>query len=340
MLSEDRILVTGGAGFIGSHVVELLRKKYPNSQIVVLDNMVHGHTGNLEGIDNIEVINEDLVDYSAVKKAMDGVNVIFHLAAQPFIPTCYQNPEIFITSNINGVFNLVKAFKDQIIKSFVHISTSEVYGTAQYIPIDERHALSPHSTYAASKVAAENIIFTLHKEQNFPLAIVRPFNTYGPRDTHPRIIPEIITQFSKSNILNLGNIEATRDFTYVEDIAKGIVLAAEKQIANGEKINICSCNEISMRELISTIAKLMNREEYKINISKTRLRPLDVDRLFGYNAKSKRLLDWEPKHSLKEGLKKTIDWYKEKGPWIWETNRTKSNGNKEEKLPSDKECKN
>lgn len=318
MLRDDSVLVTGGAGFIGSHLVEQLRKKYPNARIISLDNFSAGFENNLKHIKNIESINCDIRDEKKIREIVKRADVVFHLAAQAFIPYCYQDPKEFITTNILGTYNLIMSARKSNIKSFVFVSTSEVYGTTREFSISEDHSTRPHSTYATTKLAAENLAYTLYREQYIPLVIIRPFNTYGPRDSHPRIIPEIIKQFSNSSELNLGNINATRDFMYVEDTAHALIKAAETPRAIGEIINIGSGTETSVKTLIQIIAELTSKEKYKVNIKSNKLRPLDVDRLCAEISKSKEILKWEPKISLLEGLKKTIEWYGKQKVWNWE----------------------
>jgi len=319
-MNNSKILITGGAGFLGSHLAERLLEKFNNIEIVILDDLSLGAEKNLENIKNekIQLIKGDIRDKEQVKKSVEGVDYIFHLAAMPFIPDCFSEPEIFITTNVNGTYNLIEAILKKKIKKFVLISTSEVYGSAEYIPMDEAHPLKPRSTYAASKLASENIAFTLHKEHNFPLSIIRSFNFYGPRDSHPRIIPEIISQFSKSNTLNLGNINATRDFVYVKDVADGLILAAQSENSTGKTLTLSTGEETPIKTLIDSIAHIMNIKDYKINVKEERLRPFDVDRLCGSNKEAKKILNWEPRVELKKGLKETVEWYLSKKCWPFE----------------------
>lgn len=317
MLSNSTILITGGGGFLGSHLTEELIRRYPNSKVKILDNFSSCKKDYVQNT-GAEIIEGDVRNFNLVSSAVKDADVVFHLAAQPFIPDCYQNPEEFITTNINGTFNLIRAVRGIDLKSFILMSTSEVYGTAQYVPIDEKHPTVPHSTYAAAKLAAENIGFTLYKEHYYPLTIIRSFNFYGPRDTHPRIIPELLKQFTKENKLNLGNINATRDFLYVKDVANGLIAAAQCKKAIGETINLSTGIETPLRELINIISEHMNKESFAINVERARLRPLDVNRLCGNNAKAKALLEWTPSYSLQQGLKETIEWYSREKEWVWE----------------------
>ncbi len=315
--SNKCVLVTGGAGFIGSHVVREIRRKDPQVKIRVLDDFSTGRPSTLDGVD-VELIEGSILYDDIINRALDGVDVVFHLAAKPFIPDCYESPKEFFEVNANGTLNLVLCAVEKKVKLFVNISTSEVYGTAKYVPIDEEHPTNPQSTYAASKLAAENVAFTIHKEKGIPVVILRPFNTYGPEDSHPRIIPEIISQLLAGNTLALGNTKATRDFNYVKDIAVGIVSAAETRDSIGKRINLGTSEETSIQDLIGLLNAIIKKESVEVNIDKRRIRPHDVERLCASNALAKTILKWSPKYSLREGLIETIDWYKKSGGWIWE----------------------
>lgn len=324
MLKGKEVLVTGGGGFIGSEVVRVLLKEYKEVTVRVFDNFCYGGLFNL--YDQLESKHErlyitkgDLTNKTSVKRVVKNANVIIHLAAHAFIPESYNHPENFINSNIIGTFNLLTSIPDSKIERFVYVSTCEVYGTAKYVPIDENHTTCPQSTYAASKLAAENLVSTLHKERGVPAVILRPFNTYGPRDSHPRIIPEIISQLFRGNILRLGNTSTTRDFSYVSDIAKGIITAATISKGIREIINLGNGKETSIKELIDLIADIMKVHHYRLLTDKEKLRRWDVERSFANIAKAECLLKWKPSTSLREGLKKTIKWYRKNGArWRWE----------------------
>lgn len=307
--SERMVLVTGGAGFIGSEVVNQLCNF--GAKVTVLDNFISGKREYLKNLD-VEIIRADICDKRAVFDIMRDQEIVFHLAALPFIPDCYLDPEEFFRINTMGTVNVLwEAIQSESAKKFIHISTSEVYGTARYVPMDENHPTLPHSTYAVSKLAAEKAVFTMHKEQGFPVAIVRPFNSYGPRITQPYIIPEIITQLLQDGNLKLGNVESSRDFTYVEDTAMGIQLAGVKKEAVGETINIGSGKDYKIKELAMIIAELMGKKDkLKITLDEGRVRPYDVGRLICKNEKAWKLLGWKPKVSIEEGLKRTVEWVK------------------------------
>lgn len=307
---EDRnVLVTGGAGFIGSEmIIQLLKQK---ANVTVLDNFASGKKEYLPSNKKLKVIVGDIVDEKVVKKAVKDQEVIYNLAALPFIPDSYHYPVDFFKTNTIGNLNVLwESIKSKSIEVFVQISTSESYGSAQYSPMDENHPTTPFSTYAVSKLAADRAAFTLHKENGIPVIVIRPFNTYGPRFTQPYIIPEIINQLlSGSKELSLGNVNATRDFTFVEDTVNGFLKAANEKKAIGEIINIGSGTEIRMYELAKKIIKISGKN-VKIKIDESRLRPYDVNRLICDNKKAKKLLKWNPTISMEEGLKITYNWAK------------------------------
>ncbi len=317
-LRDVRTLVTGGAGFIGSAVVaELCRL---GAKVTVLDDFSFGDLQNVRDY-KARIMCGDLREEEAVLKAVKDQEVIFHLAARPFIPLCYERPKEFFEVNSLGTLNLMLAALQEEPEFIVNVSSSEIYGSAQYVPMDEKHPTNPHSTYAVSKLAADRICFTLHKEHSLPVCLIRPFNTYGPRETHPYIVPEVISQFSRSNVINCGNLETTRDFTYIEDTVRALILAGRRRQAIGKVINIGSGVEIKMRDLVHLIAKLMEVENPKIVQNKSKIRPFDVNRLYADNTRAREILGWEPKVTLEEGLRKTVDWYLKNGrQWPYERN--------------------
>jgi dTDP-glucose 4,6-dehydratase len=307
MFDQRRILVTGGAGFIGSEVVRQLHEM--RAEITVLDNFTSGKPQYLNGL-NIEIVHGDVCDKEVITNALKDQEMVIHLAALPFIPDCYVNPGAFFQVNTIGTMNLMwGSIQSESVEKFVHISSSEVYGSAKYIPMDENHPTLPQSTYAAGKLAADRAVFTLHKEHDFPAVIIRPFNSYGPRITQPYIVPEIITQLLRGGRVYLGNVESSRDFTYVDDTAKGIILALTEEKAIGETINICSGGDIKIGDLACLIARLM-RKNIQLEQDESRFRPYDVERLLGDYTKAKGILGWEPKIPPEEGLRRTIEWIK------------------------------
>ena len=307
-LQDKRVLVTGGAGFIGSETVNQLLSQ--GSLVTVFDNFSSGKMHFLPKQNkNLSIIKGDITNELAVAKATKNQEAIIHLAALPFIPDSFYYPVDFFKVNTIGSMNLFwSAVKSKTVDVVVNISTSEVYGSAQYSPMDENHPTSPFSTYAVSKLAADRAAFTLHKENGFPSIVIRPFNTYGPRFTQPYIIPEILSQLLHGNKeLNLGNVNSTRDFTFVSDTVRGILKAMQAKKAIGEIINIGSENEIRIGALVTKLSKIM-KVKTRIKRDESRLRPYDVNRLVCNNKKAQKLLNWKPTISIDKGLKMTFDW--------------------------------
>ncbi len=308
MSYKDRnVLVTGGAGFLGSELVSQLVRAGAN--VTVFDNFSSGKKEYLKHYNKIRIIKGDIINKQAIQKTAKDKDVIFNLAALPFIPDSFYYPVDFFKVNAIGTLNVLWAVANVSgIESFVHISTSEVYGSAQYVPMDENHPTFPYSTYAVSKLAGDRASFTLHKESGVPAVIIRPFNSYGPKFTQPYIIPEIITQLLKNNNeLTLGNLNSTRDLTFVEDTVSAIMKAGSTKKAIGEIINVGSGNEVKISNLANRLIMLYGRKT-KIKTDESRLRPFDVNRLVCNNTKAKNILKWKPKVPLDEGLKRTLDW--------------------------------
>ena len=305
-MRELRALVTGGAGFIGSELTRQLVQS--GASVTVLDNLASGKKEYLAGLP-IRLVRGDICDTKKIAEIVKDQQIVYHLAALPFIPDSYVNPEEFFRINVEGSINMMwQAIQSSSVKRFMYISSSEVYGTAQKIPMNEDHPTHPRSTYAVSKLAADRAVFTLHKEHGFPAVILRPFNTYGPNITQPYIIPEIAIQLLEGNDrLKLGNVESSRDFTFVEDVAAAIVMASLKDEAIGEVINVGSGNDVKIIDVANLIAKILGRA-FSLQKDPSRLRPYDVDRLVCDNSKAKRLLGWSPKVAFDVGLRRTIDW--------------------------------
>ena len=305
---DKRILVTGGAGFIGSEVVSQLLKK--NAMVTVLDNFSSGKRQYLKNNNkNLKIIKGDITDEKIVSRSVKDQEYVIHLAALPFIPDSFYYPADFFNVNTTGSVNLLwKSIQSKTVSRFVHISTSEVYGSAQHVPMDENHPTAPHSTYAVCKLAGDRVAFTLHKENGFPVVIIRPFNSYGPQYTQPYIIPEIMNQLLNGNKeLMLGNVDATRDFTFVSDTANAIIRSLDSKKAIGEIINVGSSNEISIRDLAFKISKIA-KKKIKIRYDESRERPYDVNRLVCNNDKAQKLLNWKPTITMDQGLKKLFQW--------------------------------
>lgn len=303
---EKRFLVTGGSGFIGNEVVRQLLDR--GSIVTVVDNFSSGKKNYLPHHKRLKLVSGDVTNKTDIQKVIKDQEAVINLAALPFIPDSYERPAEFFNVNTIGSVNMIlQSIKSKTVDIFIQISTSEVYGNAQKIPMDETHPTFPHSTYAVSKLAADRAAFTLHKEHDFPIVIIRPFNSYGPRFTQPYIIPEIIKQTSTSNVLKLGNVKASRDFTFVSDTANAILSATKEKNAIGEVINVGSGHDVTILQLAKMILKLANKKS-KIIYDKKRKRPFDVNKLVCDNSKAKKILKWKPTISLEEGLKRTLDW--------------------------------
>ena len=318
-IKGKRVLVTGGAGFIGSTLVRELLKD--GADVIVFDNFLSGKAQNITEIqDSIKVIVGDIRDDSfATILKYNNVDVLFNLAAEPYIPHCYERPHQFFDINTRGALNVMLAAKKAGVKRVLQYSTSEVYGTAKYTPMDEHHPTLPFSTYAVSKLAADRLCYTLHHEQKLPVIIMRQFNVYGPRETQPYVIPEIISQLNTGNNLNLGNLNARRDFTFATDAARAAISLMQCNDAVGQVVNVGSGIDYSVEEMAYIISDLMNVNNPKIHIKEYRLRPLDVNHLNCDNRKIKKLTGWEPEIDFKTGLKLTIENFKEAGcKWPWE----------------------
>ena len=310
---KKKVLVTGAGGFIGSHLTERMVELDASVKAFVRYNS-RNDWGLLEllskeTLDRIEVIAGDLKDADAVRHAVEEVDIIFHLGSLIAIPYSYVHPRETIETNILGALNVLTAAKENGIQKIVHTSTSEAYGTAKYVPIDENHPLQGQSPYSASKIGADKIAESFYRSFELPVAIIRPFNTYGPRQSARAVIPTIITQALTKEKIFLGSLHPTRDYTYVRDVVEGFVKVAESPKTVGEVINIGSNFEISIGYLANKIISLTGKNA-EINTDPIRVRPQDseVERLWCDNTKAKRLFGWEPKTSLDEGLKETIDW--------------------------------
>lgn len=309
-----KVLVTGAEGFIGSHLAERLTELGADVRAMVLYNSFN-NWGWLETLDSearngIEVYMGDVRDYGSVRKAADGRELIFHLAALIAIPYSYRAPYSYVDTNITGTLNVLECAREGGMK-VVHTSTSEVYGTALYVPIDEGHPLQGQSPYSASKIGADKLAESYFRSFGLPVSTIRPFNTYGPRQSARAVIPTIITQImSGVKKIKLGALTPTRDFNFVKDTVEGFIKVAESDKSMGEVINIGSGKEISIGDLAGLIIKLTGRDDVEIFCDSERYRPekSEVSRLLCNNEKARAVLGWSPSYTLEAGIKETIFW--------------------------------
>tara|TARA_B100001123_G_scaffold417206_2_gene519724 strand:- start:12167 stop:13165 length:999 start_codon:yes stop_codon:yes gene_type:complete len=312
-MTRNRILITGATGFIGSHLVELCLEQ--GLDVVAFDRYnPTNHWGWLEDTNykhEIEVILGDVRDYDSVAKAMFGCESVIHLAALIGIPYSYLSPLAYVRTNVEGTYNILEAAKNLSIKNILITSTSETYGTAQYVPMDESHPVVGQSPYAASKIGADQLAISYHRSFDLPVTIVRPFNTYGPRQSARAVIPTIVAQCLRSGgSIKLGDLAPTRDLTFVRDTCRGFLEIFSSDSLFGEIVNIGMNEEISVGELAKTIAGLMGKT-VDIDCDSKRLRPLasEVKQLRCDNSKLLEFTKWEPEYNLERGLLETIQWF-------------------------------
>jgi NAD dependent epimerase/dehydratase len=318
-----KVLITGADGFIGSHLTEALVRQGHDVRAFVLYNSQNSWgwldhcASDVKG--KFEVFAGDIRDPHGVRTAMEGCELVFHLAALIAIPYSYHSPDTYVDTNIKGTLNIVQAAKQLGVKKVVHTSTSEVYGTARFVPITEEHPLQGQSPYSASKIGADQMAMSFYNSFNTPVAIIRPFNTYGPRQSARAVIPTIITQIANgSKTLKLGSIHPTRDFNFVKDTVAGFIAIAESERSLGEVINIGSNYEVSIGETVRTIAEIMG-VDIEIETDDIRLRPgkSEVERLWADNRKALEFAGWKPhyggKDGFRRGLAETIEWFVNSG---------------------------
>lgn len=321
-LKDKTVLVTGAGGFIGSHLVEALVQKSGKVKALVRYNSKRD-SGNLELLDKkikreVDIYFGDIRETAVLSKAAKNVDVIFNLAALVGIPYSYINPHEVAMVNIIGTLNMLNVARDAKVKKFVQTSTSEVYGSPDRVPIREKDCLKPQSPYSASKIGSDSIALSFFYAFDMPVSIIRPFNTYGPRQSARAVIPAIIIQALNGNSVKLGTVKPRRDFTYVKDTVNGFVKTAESETSVGEVINIGSGRDVSVSELVALISRLLGKKLRIVKDTK-RIRPSksEVIRLLSDNTKAKRMLGWEPKFSLEEGLRLTIDFIR-KNPGLYD----------------------
>lgn len=315
-LGGRRVLVTGAGGFIGSHLVETLVRREARVRAFVRYNS-RGNLGQLENLSpeimgEVEVCQGDLCDAEAIRKAVTRCQTVFHLAAVIAIPYSYIHPMEFVQTNVLGTAHVLNACLGAGVERLVHASTSEVYGTAQYVPMDEAHPLQAQSPYAATKIAADQLVGSYHCAFGLPVTIVRPFNTYGPRQSARAVIPTIIVQALANRPIELGSLSPSRDLTYVDDTVAGFIAAAASSEAVGEVLNLGAGEDVSVEELARTVLGLMGKD-LPLAPRPERMRPpaSEVLQLRSDNRKARGLLGWSPQVTLGEGLKRTIDWVTE-----------------------------
>jgi NAD dependent epimerase/dehydratase len=322
-LRGKKILVTGADGFIGSHLTEELVRRGHDVRAFVLYNSFNSW-GWLDEADaevrkSLDVFSGDIRDPHGVKQAMKGCDMVIHLAALIAIPYSYHSPDTYVDTNIKGTLNIVQAARELGVAKVLHTSTSEVYGTARFVPITEEHPLQGQSPYSASKIGADQIALSFHSSFNTPVAVIRPFNTYGPRQSARAVIPTVITQIAKGQrTIKLGSLHPTRDFNFVKDTVRGFIAVAESDRSVGEVINIGSNYEVSIGDTVKLISEIMGAA-IAIETDEVRIRPdkSEVERLWADNAKARLLTGWEPEYAGKEGfrrgLQETIEWFREPG---------------------------
>jgi NAD dependent epimerase/dehydratase len=315
-LEGKQILVTGAGGFIGSHLVEQLVSQGAKVRAFVRYNS-RADIGLLrfipeELLNEVELVAGDLRDEDAIRKAVKGCKVVFHLGALVSIPYSYHHPVEVASTNIMGTLNVLMACRDLGVERLIHTSTSEVYGTAQRVPIDEDHPLQAQSPYSATKIAADELVNSFYCAYGLPVITVRPFNTFGPRQSARAVIPTIISQALTCDTLYLGNLDTTRDFTYVSDTVSGFIRANESEKGLGDTFNLGTGVEIRIGDLANLIIQKIGRQ-VKLAIETQRLRPQlsEVFRLLSNNALAKEILEWQPQVTLDQGLDRTIEWVRE-----------------------------
>lgn len=317
-MNKKKVLVTGADGFIGSHLVEeLLNQGYDVRAFCMYNSFnTWGWLDNLskETLAKIDIFTGDVRDPNGVRTAMQGCDIVYHLAALIAIPYSYHSPDSYVDTNVKGTLNILQAARDLELERVIVTSTSEVYGTAQFVPITEAHPRQPQSPYSASKIGADCMAESFYRSFDLPVTIVRPFNTYGPRQSARAIIPTIITQLLAGfEEIKLGDLSPTRDLLFVKDTAKGFIAIANSTELIGQDCNIATNSEITMQAMADTILALINPKA-KIIQDEQRIRPAksEVFRLFGDNSKIIEHTDWKPNYTLEQGLSETIEWFSDK----------------------------
>jgi dTDP-glucose 4,6-dehydratase len=312
--NAQTVLVTGAGGFIGSHLTERLVALGARVRALVHynSNNAWGWLDHSAVKSHVEVLLGDICDAEYMRQAVQGIDTVFHLAALIAIPYSYQAPRSYVRTNVEGTLNVLQAARDAAVSLVVHTSTSEVYGTARYVPIDEAHPLQGQSPYAASKIGADKLAEAFYLSFGVPVAVIRPFNTFGPRQSARAVIPTIITQALTQPEVHLGNLTPTRDLNYVANTVEGFIRVAECPAAIGQVINIGSGQEIAVGDLARTILELVGKDKPIIcDAQRVRPEPSEVERLCADNRQARALLGWQPHYTLHDGLARTIAWVEE-----------------------------
>lgn len=308
-----KVLVTGADGFIGSHLTEMLLSKGYYVRALSQYNSFNywGWLDDLPENKNLEIVSGDIRDSHYCKEITKDIDIVFHLAALIAIPYSYVAPESYVDTNVKGTLNICQASKENGVQRIIHTSTSEVYGTALYVPIDEKHPKQPQSPYSASKIGADMMAMSYFNAFNLPVTVARPFNTYGPRQSARAIIPTIISQIASGmKEIKLGDLSPTRDFNFVKDTCRGFIAIAESENTIGKEINIATNFEISMQDTLGVIKSIM-KSDVQFITDEQRLRPekSEVFRLWGDNTLITSLTDWKPEYNINSGLEETIQWF-------------------------------
>lgn len=309
-----RVLVTGADGFIGSHLTELLVREGYQVRALALYNSFNdwGWLETIKDLNKVDVVTGDIRDPFFCNEITKNIDIVFHLAALIAIPFSYKAPQSYVETNVTGTLNICKAALENKVKRVMHTSTSEVYGTARYVPIDEKHPLQPQSPYSASKIGADAMAMSFYLSFGLPVTIARPFNTFGPRQSARAVIPTIISQIaSGKKEISLGDVTPTRDFNFVEDTCLGMLKVATSEKTIGQTVNIGSNREISIEDTFNLIKKIMNKNDVQLIKDENRIRPTnsEVHRLWCDNTLVKSLTGFEPKFSLEEGMRQTVEWF-------------------------------